>query len=581
MNHKSRSSSAGNTLVVTLITMAIVGVLVSLALQYTNSVGRNVQRSLLLRQAINIGDASTEMAFSAWRAICRTNQTKIFKRSDLDTEIPTPTPGNFPGVATYNLSNYGIYPADTNWNAKSGGGSTPVPIAGPNHGDLSYYYVAKADVSIPTLTTRNINNANDPNSIKVKVRRIFQKEQLSLWRYAIFYDDDMEIHPGPVMNVTGDVHTNGSLFTGHNTLTLSGKTTYTDNWTIGFMPGDNTHPETPTSPNWATGLPPAADTAQQPYGVDLDDYHQLIDYTTTPTDLDPYRFQTQAGIKITIDASNNVKIYKLDGGDITNNAKGTTIRNTITTNETITDNREGATTGNGTIRITTLDIGALTTAINANTNNVSTVWNGIVYIVDTSADPNGVNTKRAIRLENGGSLPNGGLTVVSGNPIYVQGDYNTGTTGTTQPASNNVSSPDPTRPTVPGYTRQPAAIVADAVTILSNAWVDSKSGTVPDASPTTVNAGLVSGIVPSGNGYYSGGVENFPRFLEDWSGKNLTYYGSMIELFQSKQAIGRWGSANVYSPPNRPWYFDSSFVSNPPPGLLASFNYRRSRWYLE
>jgi len=347
------------------------------------------------------------------------------------------------------------------------------------------------------------------------------------------------------------------------------------------MPGDNTHPETPTSPNWATGLPPAADTAQEPYGIYLDDYHQLIDYTTTPSDLDPYRFQTQAGIKVTIDASNNVKIYKLDGANITTTTNGTTIKNTITTNQTITDNREGATTGNGTIRITSLDVGALTTAINSNTNNISTVWNGIIYIVDTSADPNGVNAKRAIRLQNGGSLPNGGLTVVSGNPIYVQGDYNTGTTGTAQPASNNVSSPDPTRPTVSGYTRQPAAIVADAVTILSNAWVDSKSGTVPNASPTTVNAGLVSGIVPSGNGYYSGGVENFPRFLEDWSGKNLTYYGSMIELFQSKQAIGRWGSANVYSPPNRAWYFDGSFVSSPPPGLLASFNYRRSRWYLE
>src|SRR4029079_4367820 len=100
---------AGNTLLLTVMTMAVVGVFVSLALQYTNSIRRNVQRSLLLRQAINVGDASTEMSFSAWRAICRQNQTKVWKRSDMDTEIPTPTPGNFPGV-TYTLSNYGIYP---------------------------------------------------------------------------------------------------------------------------------------------------------------------------------------------------------------------------------------------------------------------------------------------------------------------------------------------------------------------------------------------------------------------------------------------------------------------------------------
>jgi hypothetical protein len=93
------------------------------------------------------------------------------------------------------------------------------------------------------------------------------------------------------MTVNGDVHTNGSLYTGHNTLTLNGNTTYVDLWSIGFMSGDSQHPETPTSPNWATGKPPTSSQAQQPYGVVLDDYHQLIDYTTSATTLDPYRFQ--------------------------------------------------------------------------------------------------------------------------------------------------------------------------------------------------------------------------------------------------------------------------------------------------
>ena len=317
MKMKIRPAHAANTLLVTVVTMAIVGVFVDLALTYTNSVGRNVQRSLLLRQATNVGDSSTEMAFNAWRAICRQNQTTVYKRKDMDTEIPTPSPGNFPGISAYTLSNYAIYPLDSYWNTLTGGGSTPAPIAGPNHGDLSYYYLATADVVVPTLSSKNPSSLTDRGNVVAKVRRVFQKEVLSLWRYAIFYDDDMEIHPGPVMNVTGDVHTNGSLYTGHDTLTLSGKTTYTDTWTIGFMAGDSTHPETPTSPHWATGLPPASQQEQQPYGVHLDDYHALIDYTTTPTALDPYRFQTQAGIVVTIDASNNVKIYKTGGVDIT------------------------------------------------------------------------------------------------------------------------------------------------------------------------------------------------------------------------------------------------------------------------
>src|SRR4029078_10976703 len=121
----------------------------------------------------------------------------------------------------------------------------------------------------------------------------------------------------------------------------------------------------------------------------------------------------------------------------------------------------------------------------------------------------------------------------------------------------------------------------DAVNILSNSWKDSQSGTSPAAAATTINAAIVSGNVPTGSGYYSGGVENFPRFLENWSNKSFTYYGSMIQLYKSQQAIGHWGANNVYSPPNRAWYFDTNFVSSPPPGLLASFNYRRSRWYMD
>ncbi len=590
----SRSAQMGNTLLVTLMTMAIVGVFVELAMQYTNSIGRNVQRSLLLRQATNIGDASTEMAFSAWRAICRTNQTKIFKRSDFTNAIPTPTPGNFPGVGQYTLLNYAIYPLDSYWNARTAAASTPAPIAGPNHGDLSYYYLATADVVIPTVNAKNATDPNDPGTIVARVRRVFQKEGLSLWRYAAFYDNDLEIHPGAPMVISGDVHSNGSLYTGHNTLTLNGKTTYVDTWSIGFMPGDSTHPETPTSPSWGSGLPPAADQTQQPYGVALDDYHQLIDYTTSSTTLDPYRFQTQAGVVITIDGSNNVKIYNSNGTDITNIKKkngGTTndintataFKAAITTNQTITDNREGATTGNGSVRLATLDVGAIADALNSSKFTIAKttagqIVNNLIYVVDTSADPKGVTAKRAIRLKNGGSLPSGGLTIASGNPVYVQGDYNTGSTGTTEPPSN---SGDPTKPTVADYTREPAAIIADAVTVLSNSWADSKSGSVPTASPTTVNAAILSGIVPSGNGYYSGGLENFPRFLENWSGKTFTYYGSMIELYQSQQGNGRWGAGNVYSPPNRAWYFDTNFVFAPPPGVLASYNYRRSRWYMD
>jgi hypothetical protein len=122
------------------------------------------------------------------------------------------------------------------------------------------------------------------------------------------------------------------------------------------------------------------------------------------------------------------------------------------------------------------------------------------------------------------------------------------------------------------------------VTILSNSWSDGKSGTVPNASPTTVNTAIIAGTVPTapvgGDGSYSGGAENFPRFLENWANDTLTYYGSMVELYKSQQSIGEWGKANVYVPPTREWLFDTNFKIKPPPGSIMVYSYIKGKWSL-
>jgi len=599
MNLRSkRRTTSGNILAITVVTLAVVSLFLGLAVEYTNNIGRNVQRSISLRQAINIADASTEMSFAAWRSIARAKGSTVLKKADMDNELPTPAPSHFPGVANYSLSNYTVYPLNSQWVARTAASATPARIAGPQENDFSYYFLASADVVIPTVTSKNATSKTDRGNIVAKVRRIFQKETLSLWRYAVFFNDDLEIHPGAEMKVNGEVHTNGTMYTAHKQLTLNGKTTYTDNWSLNYHPQDprykppQTPPTpTPTPPKWSANLAPAADLAQQAYGVDLTDYHELIENKSTTAALDPYRFETQADVRVYIDGSNNLKIYNSSNVEITNltgtsnDAKvATAFKAAITKNEFITDNREGAASGNGSIRLATLNVGQISSAMNAGTISLA---KRVIYIIDTSAlnadgTPNPA-AKRAIRLKNGAQLPDGGLTIASGNPVYVQGDYNTGTSGGTQPPSNlqPLPSPGATPPssTVAGYDRQPAAIIGDAVNILSNAWLDSNSGNgaMPPATPTTVNAGIISGNVAT-NGTYSGGVENFPRFLENWSGKVFTYYGSMIQLYKSKQAVGLWGPG--YSPPQRSWFFDTNFITNPPPGTLNSVNYRRSRWYM-
>jgi hypothetical protein len=218
---------------------------------------------------------------------------------------------------------------------------------------------------------------------------------------------------------------------------------------------------------------------------------------------------------------------------------------------------------------------------------------------------------RGIRLVNGGSLPAsgstntaGGLTIASPNPVYVQGDFNTGSTmsgsfsasGNTvsnQPSSNG-SSAYPSGTSTPTYisgtySEQPAVIAADAVTILSNSWKDSASGSALNStSNTTINTAIVAGNVPtafvhanfpSASPDYSGGVENFPRLLENWSGNNLTIHGSFGLLYNSEQAVQPWkDTGNYYNAPNRRWFFDSTLQNNNPPGFPAAYSYIRGQW---
>ena len=61
------------------------------------------------------------------------------------------------------------------------------------------------------------------------------------------------------------------------------------------------------------------------------------------------------------------------------------------------------------------------------------------------------------------------------------------------------------------------------------------------------------------NNGFSGGVENFPRFLEDWTGNTFTYNGSMVVLFDSRIATDSYVqtgySLNSYVAPTRNWNF--------------------------
>jgi len=392
------------------------------------------------------------------------------------------------------------------------------------------------------------------------------------------------------------------------------------------------------------------------------------------------RLAMNADFRITIDVNNNVTIYK--GSDPTNATANTTaltssdpaystLMSAITTNTTLYDGRVG-----DFVRTVNVNVGVITAAVNtATSSGLATGFDVVhannqpdgvlLYIQDTSAGTSvttnglGVNptngsltytTKsagtglnstttptatplsatssgaRGIRLVNGGSIPNVGMSIVSPNPIYIQGDFNTGsatnystTTGATatakaltvsnQPPSDGGSAyPSPTSdpteiasgyPTSSSSAKPAAMVAADAVTILSNSWADGNSGLgIGSRTPTntTVNAAIVAGNVPSstsnvtGQGTapnaapnavigYSGGIENFTRLLENWGSVNLTIHGSFALLYDSEQATQPWpNTGTVYNAPNRRWFYDSILESSNPPGFPAAYTFSRGRW---
>lgn len=620
---------SGSSLVIVMTVLATLMVIVGVAAEYTSTVNRHVLRSNTEQSAIAVADSCIEILFANWRKTCSApgsvttaQTTKTFEFIALPTasQLNLPSVANFvkrgtiinPNAdaadydANYTISNYKVIAVNAQWNALASATATPEPLLGQLDKAITsgtpapttplvYNYIASADVTLPAI--------GPAGKIFAKVRRVFQKQQLSPWNFAIFYVDPLEIHPGPLFTVTGWVHTNSDLYTGHNTLTFADKVTYGSDWFVGFKPGESSHAgETPAKPNYLSNLPPARDQAMQPFGMDStsifsttdtnpnnDSYHELIEQAAAGyTDpLAGQRLYDQAAVKILIDASNNLTIKKFNGTNVTSSSTGNDLKlynaitGAVTTNQPIQDNREAAS-----VRLATLDVNQIVTCLNNSSwssNHIdSSLWNGVVYMADTSASS---GTRRGVRLKNGRTLPTNGLTVASANPVYIQGDYNTGT-GTVP--SNNIINNDPLTPQASGYTRKPSSVVADAVTILSNNWNDTNAQAGDGlnqrtATYTTVNTAIISGIVPSapvgGDGAYSGGAENFPRFLEDWGGGvKLTYYGSMVQIYNSRQSIGKWGSANVYSPPTRQWYFDTNFKVTPPPGSLMLYSYIKGKW---
>lgn len=235
----------------------------------------------------------------------------------------------------------------------------------------------------------------------------------------------------------------------------------------------------------------------------------------------------------------------------------------------------GTATTNG---VTTNTIPCTAIPTYSNTANSDGIWPMMVPgYVEGIANGNAVREnpplffRRAVKIVNGSSLtavglgtcPGGlncGLSIAVENPVYIQGDFNANVGGAGW-----------------GSTEISTSVAADAVTLLSDQWNDANSFgsaySTSNRSATTAwyRTAIVAGAtVPFPQPTFSGvsadfgtdgGVHNFLRYLEAWSG-TLNYTGSIVDMYTSRQDTGTFKCCNtVYSPPTRGYVFDVTFLT--------------------
>ncbi|HWO55941.1 MAG TPA: hypothetical protein VNN55_00060 [bacterium] len=395
-----------------------------------------------------------------------------------------------------------------------------------------------------------------PGATAATVRIPLDHALVPLFHFAVFYDDVLELHPGTALSINGRVHTNADMyldaFTGLN---LESFCTAAGRILHGKHPASREENyDGPVQIRDRGGLYRSMALAD---GVWLD--HRHPDWRAAALTRWGGRVQDSAhGVtRLTLAlagggaprdiirpaANGNIDSYELKAGlkiidgaafhrredawvDVTAQLEAAGVLRRAQ----FYDAREKRRVAALEIDIARLNAGSCRPA------------NGIVYIHDGRRGPD----LRAARLVNGTHLA-APLTVASDNPVYTRGDY-------------NVIDP------------QPAAIIADAYTVLSNGWQDkhsAKSLEYRDAAGTTCNVSIIAGHVPTRAGVMSGGVHNLTRFLENWAGRTFHWRGAMAQLWESEYATGPWSDADgTYSPPARDWSYDDNLLdpAKLPPG---------------
>jgi len=437
--------------------------------------------------------------------------------------------------------------------------------------------------------------------------RLSQPSMIPACCFAIFYNGLLEFSKCPAMIINGRVHANGPIYMGTTaSLTFNDSVTTTSNLSAPFVDGLSSGWTPSNSNTWNVFYNGNPGCLANTKGFNPADYHYMIEIP--PAGENPLSFTgrtrlynhaqlvllvtnspsgTNPAVRLTVQASIGGQVPGADFTPLsfyfTNASPGLLSSNLpfLSLTNRFYDQREYKTN-----LVTQVDMGILAIwiwtnqAVKSKLPPTSGSYPNILYV----ADQRNVTATQmpVVRLKNAAQLPYNpyggtgifgpfGFTVATLNPLYVWGNYNIqiDNSGNQSVATTNTTN------TVP------AALISDALTVLSSHWSDAVSFTSTYATGnasysatdgTTINAAIITGTMPS-TGFsattYSGGVHNLPRLLEDWSSKILWLNTSIIRLWDSQMATNQFRNpagftpipANpYYNPPTRRYSFDIHYL---------------------
>lgn len=415
--------------------------------------------------------------------------------------------------------------------------------------------------------TAEVRDDRSVGNLTTALRQELQLASIPLFGFGIFYAMDLEVCPSQPMGLTGRVHSNGRIYAYPNRDTVDFYGHVTASHDVLMAP----HPEDPTvrtqgRVNYRAERDSGVTSLWPPFGQpptpalmrSMIDIPPVGESRTSALGLQ--RYFNKADLILLISNNTVVASSGAYNGFAVSIPWGTEINRFVDTNQFFFDKRESRE-----VQATEIDLatfGSRYTQLRALLGRDPVT----VYVADLRSVAG--HRMSGIRLKNGATLPAPGLVVASPNPLYVQGHFNS--------FSSHRGSTNTSRCV-------PAALIADALSIQSEGWRDDRSYDGLDrrsARNTTFNAAVITGIVPTRSGVYSGGFENTLRLLEDWSGETLTFNGSLIVLFESLVATAPWGAPDVYSAPTRRFGWDSNFATAArlPAGTPELRTVVRSQW---